>query len=307
MSTQAVVDVRALEEAAERAAQEVQRRKLMEIRLQSEQMSLQLQAGIQQAQQSQIRLGLQTSSLQADMQGIQITLAQTQRELSAAQERLYAASTSAQHTAKQLTSLQQGLDSAIHNAYTTLQKNQAAMAQSQSTLQSLGVELRLSHQAQATWDANRAELKRIQDEIHFLTHDPALLTPAALTLMSMSANGYVLSQMLPQEGLIAYFEKADQSHQIAVRTRLAGTTPVKSLTQWEVEVETFGLIGDECLDVLDDFIATSEETGLAEVELTQRRYPKPEGLQVLLPLPSAATDPEKGSENRSAQHRRQRE
>ncbi len=139
---------------------------------------------------------------------------------------------------------------------------------------------------QAALSAQTARLSQLTRELDFLTQQRELLVPAVVTLSAMQSNGYVLRDTVTRDGLIAYFESADKGHDVAVRHR----TAVTQGQPWELDAETFGLQGEGCLFVLDDFVAAAEETGIAELEPAgPARLPKRDG-ETGIPLPVYPTD-----------------
>lgn len=293
MSTHATVDLHAQREAEHRAAEELRQRRLAafhlhvkQLQAETEQMGIRIQQSIYQAQQAPTRTG----ALQTDLHTIERNLMQTLQLVDLSQKELQAARSSNMATADQIAALQSNLDQAIADGRMTLHTSQTTVRQGQAMCEELGLAWQLTQQAKREWDKRQASLEQLQQEINFLIHDPTLLVPAVATLLTMSTNGYALTEIRPDKGLIAYFEKADRSHKIAVRSQSASQSAAKSLTQWEMEVETFGVAGDQCLDVLDDFIEGSERTKLVDMQVTKRTYPKPEGIRVFLPLPSEADD-----------------
>ncbi|MDX1548303.1 MAG: hypothetical protein R3247_14995, partial [Rhodothermales bacterium] len=64
-----------------------------------------------------------------------------------------------------------------------------------------------------------AEAARLGQEVGLLVHDARLMTPTALTLLTLQHNGYRLREAQTHEGLIAYFVSADGTHEVAVRHR----------------------------------------------------------------------------------------
>jgi hypothetical protein len=94
-----------------------------------------------------------------------------------------------------------------------------------------------------------------------------------MTLLAMERNQYTLRNITTEEGIVAYFEAADRSHQVAVRHKPLEASP--STMRWEMVAETFNLYDESCLFVLDDFVCEAEQTGLGELELPgELTYPK---------------------------------
>jgi len=102
--------------------------------------------------------------------------------------------------------------------------------------------------------------------------------PAAMALLAgMEANGYRLHETLTRGELTAYFSKADSEHQIGVQLR-PEQRPGEQTERWELLVETFGMVGNECVGEIDDFDSAMEWIDLGELVSggTLRNYPKAE-------------------------------
>jgi hypothetical protein len=106
-----------------------------------------------------------------------------------------------------------------------------------------------------------AELER---ELTFIDCHERTLPAAMAVLAGMTASGYRLRETLTRGELTAYFAKADGDHQIAVRV-VPERRPGEQTERWEVLAETFGMVGQECVDELDDFDSAMEEIDLGEL------------------------------------------
>jgi chromosome segregation ATPase len=134
-----------------------------------------------------------------------------------------------------------------------------------------------------------AEIRKLEGEVRFLTQDEAVAPAALMTLLAMEANGYHLRETLSREGLVAYFARADEEHQIAVRSR-AVAAGGRGAEGWEVVAETFGLTGEECLYELEDFETAVEDLSLGRLAPGRRIYPKGSPDRSVAPLPAPRRD-----------------
>jgi hypothetical protein len=127
----------------------------------------------------------------------------------------------------------------------------------------------------AEGEALAARQREIESRVRFLTQDAATAPVAMMTLLAMEANGYHLRETVSQQGLVAYFTRADAAHQIAVRTRPAARDG-ESAARWEVAAETFGMTGESCLYEIEDFETAVEDLDLGRLLPGDRVYPKDE-------------------------------
>lgn len=135
------------------------------------------------------------------------------------------------------------------------------------------------------WDAlteRLAEASRLGREVGLMVRDARLMTPTALTLLTLQHNGYRLREAQTHEGLIAYFVSADGTHEVAVRHRppeqTALTQALDQEVAFQIQFETFGQEGEACLDVLEDFVLGVEEAALGRVTYAgPGQYPKRDG------------------------------
>jgi hypothetical protein len=124
-----------------------------------------------------------------------------------------------------------------------------------------------------------AQIRQLEAEVRFVTQRADLAPVAMVTVEAMEQNGYRLRETISRDGLIAYFQKEDAEHQLAVRLAPVGR-PGESEGRWDLLTEAFGMKGSGCLEELDDF-----ETALAEHGRLQRKgsrvYPRDDSQAVL--------------------------
>ena len=132
-----------------------------------------------------------------------------------------------------------------------------------------------------------ASVRQLETEVRFLTADAATAPPALITLLAMEANSYRLRDTLTQEGLISYFEREGERHQLAVRVAPVAR-PGEQVERWQVMAETFGMVGEDCLYEIEDFETAVEELDLGLLVPEDRVYPKSErgGSRLLDALPA---------------------
>ncbi len=218
-------------------------------------------------------------SLQSQLEASRAELTEARQELQTQVDRCAALEGAAQHEASRL-------------AHTLGQAREALHAADQiGELAISGIDA-LAHQAAGGEQlaAREAELERsiqrLETEVRFITQQAELMPAAMATLMAMEQNGYRLGETLSWQGLIGYFEKEGERHQIAVRCA-AVSRPGEDLSQWHLLAETFGLLDERCLHEIADFETSVEEQELGSLRRNQLRvYPKDDrSRRGLLPLP----------------------
>jgi hypothetical protein len=146
-----------------------------------------------------------------------------------------------------------------------------------SSLRQLGITIEEDRAERTELDTLAAQTRQLEQQLDFVTRSRELELPAVATLVSMQTNGYTLRETVDADGLVAYFEDSERTHQIAVRLRSPETSGTLNAERWQLEVETFHLAGEECLFVLEDFVEGMREAELGTAELVARRYPKTDG------------------------------
>ncbi len=218
-------------------------------------------------------------SLQSQLEASRAQLTQARRELQTQVDRCAALEGAAQQEASRLAhSLGQARE-ALHAAD---QIGEAA----NSGIDALANQAAEGEQLAAREAELERSIQQLESEVRFVTQQAQLMPAAMTTLMAMEQNGYRLGETLSRQGLIGYFEKEGERHQIAVRCA-AVSRPGEDLAQWQVLAETFGLLDERCLHEIADFETSVEEQELGSLRRNQLRvYPKDDrSRRGLLPLP----------------------
>lgn len=224
-----------------------------------------------QAQSEQLRqlTAIVTTSAQ-HVEELGVTLSQ---DLSQAQQQATKARESARKYADALNNIQKGVSQQMAAALKSMERQHTEMLDATQRMAQLGDKLAEQDKA-----AHQLELK-----LSLLDRDPALLPATLMTLTAMERNNYTLIEMQSREGLIAYFEAENKRHVIAVRHQPVFQSQFEA--QWEMVAEAFYLEGEECLEVMEDFIAEAKATGLGRMKYKSHTFPKKADQGVKLPLP----------------------
>lgn len=243
------------------------------------------------------------SQQQQKLQHLQGQLKGSEQNISQLKSQVEWGKASLQHSAEQVASsmskarrIQAETQSAIAEVSRLIKESTQKIGEIQDEIvrnidrsRGLGI-AQLKGEALAVELANKtAQLQQLERELKFVTQNADLQVETMITMMAMRSNGYVLRNTLSKEGLIAYFDKVDGSHQVAVRHR----KPSAFSHLWELEAETFAVKGEACLDIMEDFVDGLEETEAVEVQLKSRRYPKRDGTG--LPIPRKRAKDHRGT------------
>lgn len=132
----------------------------------------------------------------------------------------------------------------------------------------------------ASYQELETQLTQGERELGLVFHSEAADIAAMGLLLAMEENGYTLREVEqdgPDGGAVSYFEQGETQHALAVRvTRDARRAATEQA--WSLLAETFGVSGNACLGMLDDFETAFDAQDLGRLCATPdvRVFPKDE-------------------------------
>lgn len=299
MSTQATFNVQ--REDTQRHQAELERREMARIQAQIQQSQANFERYRQHIKSKLSVLNRQNSTLARQFDMLEAQISTAGQALTETQKLLDSALTENQELQDNAITELTNIRESLTIAQQALQHMEKLHDETIQQFKHLGVVIEEGAFQRQEIQVMTTEIQQLECELHFITQQEQLLAPTIMTLVAMRENGYVLRETLSHDDMIAYFESADQSHEVAVRQRSVQQEQSAFADRWQMEVETFRLSDEACLDVLEDFVMGMEELGeVGMLQQTSQRYPKRDG--DVLPVPAVMP-----IENRSPSYKVQRE
>ena len=239
------------------------------------------QAGALSLQQAELdRLGERARACGVRLDNLGAQLEESRRELERVQGELRTQMQQLSALESAACGLETALRATLDEAGRTLSQVEATARAALDSTTALAAAASSGREFAAGQARLEAHIRQLETEIRFVTQRAELAPVAMVTVEAMEQNGYRLRETVSEQGLIAYFQKEDAEHQLAVRLAPAGPAG-EDEGRWDLLAEAFGMKGPACLEELDDF-----ETALADQGRLRRKgsrvYPRDDS-QATLP------------------------